>query len=35
MIPWWVAVMTAAGGAFLGMILMALMAASGRGDPRD
>lgn len=32
MIPWWVALMTAAGGAFLGMILMALMVANGRDD---
>jgi len=35
MIPWWVCLLLCAGSAFLGMMLMALVVANGRDDPRE
>lgn len=34
MVPWWVTVLLCLGCAFMGMLLMALVAANGRDDPR-
>ena len=34
MLPWWVVVMIGIGCTFFGMMLMALVVANGRDDPR-